>query len=147
MCIFVPCVSLCVHVSLYLSIHLGVFSCMYKYAYIYICDRICENPACRENAQVAQRAFLVPRVENCQSPVFVIFMSKNHSTNYCRSLRRVNISYQGEISLYLQAPRSTQSVHLPYTEPVAKGVNWNSRSRAILDTARFVESLNVDSPF
>ncbi len=98
MCIFVPCVSLCVHVSLYLSIHLDVFSCMYKYAYIYICDRICENPACRENAQVAQCAFLVPRVENCQSPVFVIFMSKNHSTNYCRSLRRVNISYQGEIT-------------------------------------------------
>ncbi len=72
-----------------------------------ICDRICENPACRENAQVAQCAFLVPQVENGQCPVFVIFMSKNLSTNYCRSLRRVNISYQGEISLYLQAPRST----------------------------------------
>ncbi len=72
-----------------------------------ICDRICKNPACRENAQVAQCAFLVPQVKNCQSPVFVIFMSKNLSTNYCRSLQRVNVSYQGEISLYLQAPRST----------------------------------------
>ena len=38
-------------------------------------------------------------------------------------------------------------MQLPYTEPVAKGVNWNSRSRAILHTARFVESLNVDSPY
>ena len=56
------------------------------------CDRICEKPACRENAQVAQCAFLVPQVEDCQSPVFVIFMSKNLSTNYCRSLRRVNIT-------------------------------------------------------
>ena len=31
-------------------------------------------------------------------------------------------------------------------EPVAKGVNWNSRARAILDTARFVELLYVCSP-
>ena len=30
--------------------------------------------ACRKNAQVAQCALLVPRVENCRSPVFVIFM-------------------------------------------------------------------------
>ena len=76
-------------------------------AFTNICDRICENPACRENAQVVQCAFLVPQVENCQSPVFVIFMSKNLSTNYCRRLRRVNVSSQGKISLYLQAPRST----------------------------------------
>ena len=27
-------------------------------------------------------------------------------------------------------------------EPVANDVNWNSRARAILDTARFVELLN-----
>ena len=27
------------------------------------------------------------------------------------------------------------------------GVNWNFRVRAILDTARFVEPLNIDSPF
>ena len=38
-------------------------------------------------------------------------------------------------------------VQLPYTEPNAKGVDWNSRSRAILHTARFVKSLNVDSPY
>ena len=43
--------------------------------------------------------------------------------------------------------RLTQSVQLPCTEPVAMGVNWNSRTRAILDTARFIELLNTDSPF
>ena len=79
----------------------------FEYNIIVICDRICENPACRENVQVVQCTFLVSQVENCQSPVFVIFMSKNLSTNYCYSLRRVNISYQGKISLYVQAPRST----------------------------------------
>ena len=69
-----------------------------------LCDRICENPACHKNTQVTQCAFLVPQVENCQSPVFVIFISKNLSTNYCCSTWRVNVSYQGEISLYLQTP-------------------------------------------
>ena len=33
-----------------------------------------------KNTQVAQCTFLVPQVKNCQSPVFVIFMSKNLST-------------------------------------------------------------------
>ena len=41
---------------------------------VIICDRIWESPACRENAQAAQCALLVPQVENCRSPVFVIFM-------------------------------------------------------------------------
>ena len=55
--------------------------------YIHICDRICKNPARRENAQVAQCTFLVAQVEYYQSPVFVIFMSKNLST--------VTIAYGG----------------------------------------------------
>ena len=64
------------------------------------CDRIWENPACCENAQVTQCAFLVTQVKNCQSPVFVIFMSKNLSTNPCRHLWKVKVSYQGKISLH-----------------------------------------------
>ena len=46
-----------------------------------ICDRIWENPAYCENAQVAQCTFLVSQVKNCQSPIFILFMSKNLSTN------------------------------------------------------------------
>ena len=57
-----------------------------------------------------------------------------------RKLRRRN-------KHYLQAPRSRQAVQLLCTEPVAKGVNWNSRVRAVLDTATIVELLNDDSPF
>ena len=49
---------------------------------------------------MAQYVFLVPQFKECQSPVFVIFMSKNLCTNlYCR-LRRVNVRYQGKISLH-----------------------------------------------
>ena len=69
-----------------------------------VCDWICENPACRKNAQVTQCAFLVPQVENCQSPVFVMFMSKNLSTNLCHHLQRVNVSNQGKISLCFDLP-------------------------------------------
>ena len=68
------------------------------------CNQICENTACCENAQVMQCTFLVPQVENCLSLVFVIFMSKNLSTNLCRRLWRVNVSYQGEISLHFDLP-------------------------------------------
>ena len=68
-----------------------------------VCDQICKNPACRENAQVAQCALLVPQVKNCQNPVFVIFTS-NLSTNLWRRLWRVNVSYQGEISLHFDLP-------------------------------------------
>ena len=62
-------------------------------------------------------------------------------------LRMVDVSYQGEISLYLQATRSTLAEQLLCTMPVAKGPNWNSCMWAILDTARIVKLLNVDSPF
>ena len=43
----------------------------------YICDQIYENPACHENSQVTQCAFLVLEVENCQSPVFVIHVKES----------------------------------------------------------------------
>ena len=48
------------------------------------------------------------------------YMSKNQqlpsSTEARRNLQRLGVIYQGEISLYLQAPQSTAA------EPVAKGV-------------------------
>ena len=43
--------------------------------------------------------------------------------------------------------RTLLTVAVVYTEPIAKGVNRNSRTRAIIDTARFIELLNIDSPF
>ena len=57
------------------------------------CDRIWENPPYGINAQFAQCAFLVPRVKNCQSSDFVIYMSKNLSTNCYRRLRRLGVTY------------------------------------------------------
>ena len=39
-----------------------------------------------------------------QSQVFVIFMSKRLSTNLCRLLRRLTVSYKGEISLHFDLP-------------------------------------------
>ena len=66
-----------------------------------------ENPAYGINAQVAQCAFLVPRVKNCQTSDFVISMSNNPSTNCYRWLRRLNVSFKGEISRDLQAFRTT----------------------------------------
>ena len=95
----------------------------------YICDRICQNPACRENAQVTQCAFLVAQVEYCQNSAFVIFMSKNLSTNCYHCIRRVDVSYQGEINLYLQGIRSTLTQQLPYTKPIANGVPAHGLSR------------------
>ena len=101
------------------------------------CDKIWENPPYGIRAQCA---FLVALVKNRQSSDLSISMSKNLSSNYYRRLRSLVVSYQGEISLYSQAPRSTWSMQLPFTESVAKGNNY-------LDTARFIEILNVDSPF
>jgi hypothetical protein len=83
------------------------------------------------------------QVKNCQSPVFVIIMSKNLSINYCRRLWTTNVSYQGEISL-IYSPLDLQ---LLYMKPIAMGVNWNSHMLATLDTVRIVELLNTDSPF
>ena len=59
----------------------------------HICDRLRENPAYGINAQVAQCAFLVPQVKNCQTSDFVISMSNNPSTNCYRRLRRLKVSY------------------------------------------------------
>ena len=75
--------------------------------YKIICDRLRENPAYGINAQVAQCAFLVPRVKNCPTSDFVISMSNNPSTNCYRWLRRLNVSFKGEISRDLQAFRTT----------------------------------------
>ena len=41
---------------------------------------------------------------NYQSPVFVIFMWKNLSTNLCCHLRRLVVSYKGETSLHFDLP-------------------------------------------
>ena len=75
-----------------------------------VCDRIWENPPYGINAQFAQCAFLVPRVKNCRSSYFCHIHVKEPFFCYHR-LRRLGVTYQGEISLYLRAPRSTAAVH------------------------------------
>ena len=79
----------------FLSLHQSLIQDEYKCCSlnISICDQICENPACSESARMAQCEFLVAQVKNCQSPVFVIFTRNNLSTNCCRRLRRLNVSY------------------------------------------------------
>ena len=69
-----------------------------------ICERLWENPAYGIRVQFVQCAFLVPQVENHESPDFVISMSKNPSSNCCRRLRRllwVTKAKQTFISIYL----------------------------------------------
>ena len=46
----------------------------------------------------------VPQVENFKNAVFVILMSKNLSTDFCHRLRRVSISFKGEISYHFNLP-------------------------------------------
>ena len=87
-------------------------------------DRLRENPAYRIGAQLAQCVFLV---------LFGRELSKVQILSYLRKMALLTVTvvyggyigegYQGEISLYLQAPPSTMSGHLPYTEPVAKDDN------------------------
>ena len=77
--------------------------------------------------------------EKCQSPVFVIFMSENLSTNLCCNLhvQRVNLSYHGEISLHFDLP-SLYSCRI--WSPLPRAVNYNSRMRAIwiqLDSSNY----------
>ena len=67
-----------------------------------------------------------------QKLIFVTSMSNNPSS--------VTVTYGG---LRRRNELDLQSVQLPCTELVAKGVNWNSRVWAILDTDRFVELLNI----
>ena len=69
-----------------------------------ICDRIWENPPYAIRARFAQCAFLVAQVQICQSPDFVISMSNNPSSNCSRRLRRLVVSYKGEISLHFDPP-------------------------------------------
>ena len=82
----------------------------YVKKYGHICDRLRENPAYGIIAQIAQCAFIVHQVQNCQSPAFVIFMSKNLSSNCYRRLRRLGVSYQGEISLFFYSPLDLPSL-------------------------------------
>ena len=49
---------------------------------------------------------------------------------YCyHRIRRVDVSYQGEINLYLPALQSTLAQQLPYTKLVAKGIPTCGLSR------------------
>ena len=107
---------------------------------IIICDRIWENPAYRENAQAAQCAFLVPQIKKCQSRVFVIFISKNLSINLCHHLRRVNVSYQGKISLHFDLPSL-------YGSCTRSPLLWALIRILYLDTAKFIKLLYIRSPF
>ena len=89
----------------------------------------------RINAQIMQCLFSVSQVKECQSPGFVISMSKNPSFN-CYRLWRLVVSYKGKISLYFDLPSlyscCTQSLLL----------------RALIRIhACGLSRLNVDSPF
>ena len=95
---------------------------------------------CQMRTYMAQCEFLVSTVKKYQSPVFVIFMSKNPSTNCCHHLRRVNVSYQGEISLHLDLPSQ-------YDCHIRSPLLWALIRILYLDTARFIELLYVRSPF
>ena len=54
-----------------------------------------------------------------KSPVFVIFMAKNLSSNCCHRLRRVNVRYQCEISLKLYF-----DLHSLYSYHTWKSLLW-----------------------
>ena len=94
-----PCMSRCCSLSLLFVDTLKLLS-----EYFHICDQIWQNPAYCQNTHMAQCAFLASQVKKYRSPVFVIFMSKNLLTNCCHQLRRVDVSYQGEISLHFDLP-------------------------------------------
>ena len=57
----------------------------------------------QERASSAMCAFSTSG-QKMSSRVFVIFMSKNLSTNLYRHLRRLTVSYKGEISLHFDLP-------------------------------------------
>ena len=92
------------------------------------------------SALFTQCTFSIPQVEKYQSPVFVIFMSKNLSTNLCRRLRRLTVSYKGEISLHFDVPSlyscRTQSPLLRVLIRIL-----------YLGIARFIELLYIHLPF
>ena len=85
---------------------LRLIKCPLQTVKIYVyhtCDRIWENPY-GIHAWFMMCAFLVARVEICQSPDFVIHMSNNPSSNCCRRLWRLVVLYKGEISLHFDPP-------------------------------------------
>ena len=84
------------------------------------------------NAHMAQCAFLASTVKKYQSPIFVIFMSKNPSTNCCHRLRRVNVSYQSKISLHFNLPSQ-------YSCRTRSLLLWALIRISYLGTARFIE--------
>ena len=67
-----------------------------------ICDRIWENLAYCHNTHMAKCMLLVPQVKKCQ--IKFLSYSCNLFTDLCRRLRRVCITYQGEISLHFNLP-------------------------------------------
>ena len=80
------------------------------------------------------------RLKNVKVQFLSYFLSKNPSTNCCHHLRRVNVCYQGEISLYFDLP-SQYSCH-----------TWSPLLSAVirilyLGIARFIEVLYICSPF
>ena len=97
------------------------------------CDWIWENPAYCQNVHMAQCMFLVSTVKKYESPLFVIFMSKNLSTNCCHRLWRVNVSYQDEIS-HFDLPSQ-------YSCRTRSPLLWALIRIPYLDTARFIEVL------
>ena len=107
---------------------------------IKLCDRIWQNPAYGIHALFAQCMLLVPQVKKCQSWVFVIYMPKNLSTNLCRRLRRLTVSYKGEVSLHFNLPSL-------YSYRTRSLLLWALVRLLYLDTARFIELLYVCSPF
>ena len=92
------------------------------------------------NVQTQLKSTVVPQLKKCQSRVFVIFISKNLSTNLCHHLRRVNVRYQGEISLHFDLPRL-------YGSRTRSPLLWAVIRILYLDTARFIKLLYVRSPF
>ena len=89
---------------------------------------------------LAQCAFLIPEVEICQNPDFVIYMSNNPSSKCCRLLRRLVVLYEGEIRLYFDPPsRHSHRTRSPLL--------WAVFRILYLDRARFIELLYVHSPF
>ena len=63
-------------------------------------------------------------------------MPKNLSTNLCRRLRRLTVSYKGEISLHFDLPSL-------YSWRTRNPLLWALIRILNLDTARFIELLYV----
>ena len=138
--ILLLCIIFSIHEELCQIVHLG--GLMYAPpGNLTICDRIWENPPYGICARFAQCAFLVPKVEICQSPDFVIiYMSNNLSSNCCRCLQRLVVLYEGEISLHFDLPSS-------HNRCTRNPLLWALIRILYLDTARFIKLLYIRSPF